>query len=358
MTWTAVRPARLLFAMIRCLVLLLLAAPAAAQTLPTAVWRRIDIPETGSHVWIYVPASLDRSQPAPLALFFHGAGSSPSPYTRLVTGAAERAGTVVAMPRSSGLGWGTATDDRTVEETLRRVRAELSIDGRRIALAGHSAGGAYAVRLAYAGAEHSAVFTLAAPFIPVSAVVDPSYTPPVRMYYGTADPNYASSYPRLRLQWERLGVPWEEDVRPGYGHNDWPEASMEAGFLFLVGKSRPAQGCVATGTALCLHGRFRVEVSWQDFSGGTGAGRIVPTGASSGSGLFWFFGPDNWELMVKVVDGCSVNGHHWVFAAATTSVRYVLTVTDTTTGRIARYENPLGVASPAITDTSAFPACP
>lgn len=339
------------------LLLLLLAVPAAAQTVPTAVWRRIDIPETGSQVWLYVPASLDRSQPAPLVLFFHGAGSSPVPYRGLVSGAAERSGAVVAMPRSSGLGWGTATDGRTVEETLRRVRAELTIDERRIALAGHSAGGAYACRLAFAGAEHSAVFTLAAPYVPVSAPADPSYTPPVRMYYGTADPNYASSYPRLRAQWERLGVPWEEDIRPGYGHGDWPEDSMDAGFLFLVGKSRPARGCVATDTALCLDGRFRAEVSWRDFSGGTGPGRVVPT-ASSGSGLVWFFAPDNWELMVKVVDGCAVNGHHWVFAAATTSVHYVLTVTDTTTGRIARYENPLGVASPAITDTIAFPACP
>lgn len=335
---------------------LLLAAPAAAQ-LPSAVWRRIDIPETGSHVWIYVPASLDRSQPAPLVLFFHGAGSSPFPYTGLVSGAAERAGAVVAMPRSSGLGWGTATDGRTVEETLRRVKAEIAVDERRIALAGHSAGGAYSYLLAYTHPGFSAVFTLASPFQPVSGVSDPSYKPPIRMYYGTADPNYASSYPRLRVQWERLGVSWEEDVRPGYGHGDWPEASMEGGFLFLVGKSRPAKGCVATDTALCLHGRFRVEVSWQDFAGVTGAGRIMPT-ASSGSGLFWFFSPDNWELMVKVVDGCSVNGHHWVFAAATTSVHYVLTVTDTTTGRVARYENPLGVASPAITDTSAFPACP
>lgn len=343
---------------LRFLLLFLFAVPATAQ-LPSAVWRRIDVPETGSSFWIYVPASLDRSQPAPLVLFFHGAGSSPTPYTGLVTGAAERAGTVVAMPRSSGLGWGTATDGRTVAETLRRVKEEIAIDERRIALGGHSAGGAYAYLLAYAGAEHSAVFTLAAPYVPVSAVADPSYRPPIRMYYGTADPNYASSYPRLKAQWDRLGVPWEEDVQPGYGHGSWPQGSMEAGFLFLAEKSRPAaaRGCVSGETALCLHGRFRVEVSWEDFSGGRGAGRAVP-GASGDSGLFWFFGPDNWEVMVKVIDGCPVNGRHWVFAAATTSVRYVLTVTDTMTGHAARYENPPGVASPAVTDTNAFSVCP
>ena len=336
----------------------LAAAPAAAQ-LPSAVWRRIDVPETGSFFWIYVPASLDRSQPASLVLFFHGAGSSPTPYTGLVSGAAERAGTVVALPRSSGLGWGTAADGRTVAETLRRVKEQVAVDERRIALSGHSAGGAYALLLALSGAEHSAVFTLASPYVPVGAVADPSYKPPVRMYYGTADPNYATAYPRLRAQWERLGVPWEEDVQPGHGHGSWPEASMEAGFLFLAGKSRPgaAQGCVPTGTALCLHGRFRVEVAWEDFSGGRGAGRAVP-GASGDSGLFWFFAADNWEVMIKVIDGCPVNGHVWVFAAATTSIRYVLTVTDTATGHIARYENALGAAAPAITDTRAFADCP
>jgi hypothetical protein len=103
-------------------------------------------------------------------------------------------------------------------------------------------------------------------------------------------------------------------------------------------------------------GRFKVEAVWRDFSGNTGAARAAAP-ASDGSGLFWFFGPDNWELLVKVLDGCSLNGQWWVFSAATTNVGYVLTVTDTRTGRSARYENPLGRSSPAITDTKAF-SCP
>ena len=70
------------------------------------------------------------------------------------------------------------------------------------------------------------------------------------------------------------------------------------------------------------------------------------------------FAPESWELLVKVLDGCAVNGRHWVFAAATTNVHYVLTVTDTSTGRSRRYENPSGVTSPAITDTETFSDCP
>ena len=53
-----------------------------------------------------------------------------------------------------------------------------------------------------------------------------------------------------------------------------------------------------------------------------------------------------------------VNGHFWVFAAATTNVEYTLRVTDTRTGAERRYPNPLGRAAPALTDTSALATCP
>ncbi|MDA8021020.1 MAG: hypothetical protein MPN21_26580 [Thermoanaerobaculia bacterium] len=78
---------------------------------------------------------------------------------------------------------------------------------------------------------------------------------------------------------------------------------------------------------------------------------------SETSGLFYFFGRDNWEVLFKVLDACTFNDRFWFFAAATTNVDYTLKVTDTMTGAEITYNNPLGVASPAITDTSAFP-CP
>ena len=83
-----------------------------------------------------------------------------------------------------------------------------------------------------------------------------------------------------------------------------------------------------------------------------------PGTSSPDSGLFWFFSPNNWEMLVKVLDGCRSNGHYWVFAAATTNVEYTLRVTDTDNGVSKQYFNPLGQASPAITDTSAFATCP
>ncbi len=116
--------------------------------------------------------------------------------------------------------------------------------------------------------------------------------------------------------------------------------------------------CSPSDTHLCLAGdRFKVEVDWLDFNGNTGSAQVVPFG-SDDSGLLYFFDPDNWEMLVKVLDTCgSPFNTFWVFAAATTNVEYTLTVTDTETGAVKEYVNPLGNPSAAITDTAAF-SCP
>ncbi len=112
------------------------------------------------------------------------------------------------------------------------------------------------------------------------------------------------------------------------------------------------------GTALCLHQeRFRVDLEWRSFDRTTGYGQVVPF-RSDDSGLLWFFQSENWEMLIKVLDGCAINDRFWVFAAATTTVEYTLTVTDTQTGAIRDYFNPLGNAAAAITDTAAFDTCP
>lgn len=116
--------------------------------------------------------------------------------------------------------------------------------------------------------------------------------------------------------------------------------------------------CTPSGTTMCLNNnRFKVEVTWQDFSGNRGNGNVVQAGTAD-SGLFWFFASSNWEMLVKVLNGCPVNGKYWVFAAATTNVGYTLTVTDLKTGATKQYTNPLGTSAAATTDTNAFPSCP
>ncbi len=209
----------------------------AASAAVSPGWLRADIPATGSYYWRYVPASLDASRPAPVILFLHGSQGTPDLYKPYVVDAAEKAGCVVAMPKSSAdSGWGLGNDEQTVAETLRLVRAELPVDPLRVALAGHSAGGAYAYLLAYAGSAYSAVFTLSAPFYAVASLADASYKPPIHMWYGTLDQNYTGALPSLEAQWTRLGVPFEEDIQTGFSHNVWPNSAMAAGFVFAVGK--------------------------------------------------------------------------------------------------------------------------
>ena len=119
-----------------------------------------------------------------------------------------------------------------------------------------------------------------------------------------------------------------------------------------------ATRCVPTDTALCLQGaRFRVEASWEDFQGGTGSGHAIPLADAENSGLLWFFSPGNVEVTVKVLNGCSVNGHWWVFLSSGSTVHYMLTVTDTATGRAWNYQNGTGEAAPLVPDTAAF-SCP
>jgi pimeloyl-ACP methyl ester carboxylesterase len=348
-------------------VLLLTALPLAA--VPQTGWTRVDLP-SGSYLWRYLPPGLDLSHPVPAVLFLHGSGGIPDKYRAFVSGAADRAGLVAILPKSStDLGWGNSQDERIVAESLAAVRSELPIDPRRVSIGGHSAGGAWAYLLAYTTRSgYSAVFSMAARFYQIDALADSSYRAPIRLYYGTEDPNYISgSYESLKRQWDRLGVPWEDEVLPGYGHNNLPTLAMANGFLFLASKTHPTgigggevADCTPGPAVLCLGGgRFQVEVTWKDFQGNVGQGSVVSggPGASDDSGLFWFFAPDNWELLVKVLDGCALNGHHWVFAAATTTVEYTVKVTDTRTGEVAIWSNPLGRSSPAVTDTDALGGC-
>lgn len=103
-------------------------------------------------------------------------------------------------------------------------------------------------------------------------------------------------------------------------------------------------------------GRFSVEIEWQDFEGTTGFGRQVV--GSSDSAVAYFFTPDNWEILIKAIDGCAFNDHHWIFLSASTNVEYTITVTDTATGATKQYFNPLGRAAEAVVDTEAFATCP
>ncbi len=115
--------------------------------------------------------------------------------------------------------------------------------------------------------------------------------------------------------------------------------------------------CVPDAETLCLQGgRFQVTGTWRDFEGAEGPFRFVPS--TDDSGLAWFFSESNVEVLIKVLNGCPLNGHFWVFFAASTNVGFTIEVTDLQAGVGRTSENPSGVVPLATTDVTAFATCP
>ena len=118
--------------------------------------------------------------------------------------------------------------------------------------------------------------------------------------------------------------------------------------------------CVPADDTLCLlDDRFQVRVQWrnQHSSGEHGIGHAAPFPGSQKTGTFWFFNDANVELIVKALDGETVNGNFWLFYGALSDVEYWLTVVDTATGGSKTYHNQPGELC-GVPDTGAFPGDP
>jgi hypothetical protein len=118
--------------------------------------------------------------------------------------------------------------------------------------------------------------------------------------------------------------------------------------------------------AVTLLGRYRVSIAWETPEGTTGDASPVALRTTAllpvdvdASALFTYFDPTNWETLVKVLDGCAINGHRWVFLAAATDVAFTLTVDDLESDLPPySYDSPAGSFTPPLTDTSAIPCVP
>lgn len=121
---------------------------------------------------------------------------------------------------------------------------------------------------------------------------------------------------------------------------------------YVIGNPIPNENGV------CLNGRFLV---WIDnvSNSSSGLGNPVRFG-SSDTGIFWFFSPTNYELMIKVLNGCGINNRYWVYGAGLTDQAHRIRVFDTEhpAAGIKSYSRNQGSPAPAITDSSAFATCP
>ncbi|MCZ7650030.1 MAG: trypsin-like peptidase domain-containing protein [Thermoanaerobaculia bacterium] len=126
----------------------------------------------------------------------------------------------------------------------------------------------------------------------------------------------------------------------------------------------PALGpCLRDAATACLlGGRFEVRVGWSTLVG-SGVARVMAFGGeraeSDQSAFFYFFDdqPENFEMGVKVLDGCPINGRFWIFVSGLTNQGFEVAVRDSATGAIRRYANPQGTYPQTVGDTDALP-CP
>ncbi len=126
-----------------------------------------------------------------------------------------------------------------------------------------------------------------------------------------------------------------------------------AGLASLERRSAGAStDCEPGGTALTLAGGYRVSMCYETYAGDTGD--ALDWGLdSSQSALLYFFERNNAEVLIKVLDGCGVNGHRWVFVAPVTDLAFNLRV-ESPDGEVWTHTNRLGQTADAASDTSAF----
>ncbi len=112
--------------------------------------------------------------------------------------------------------------------------------------------------------------------------------------------------------------------------------------------------CPAASDLACTgDGRFRWLAGWRDFANRQGAGQV--SAAIPGAAAFWFFAPENLELVGKTFDGSAVNGFSWTYLAALSNLETSLTLFDVATEAHADYTSPLGQFT-SLGDVRSLPA--
>jgi uncharacterized repeat protein (TIGR01451 family) len=138
-----------------------------------------------------------------------------------------------------------------------------------------------------------------------------------------------------------------------------PSAAPAAAAQTRSAGTQADAGCTNDGTTLCIAGRFQVRVTYETTQSGgkSGSGQAMPltTLNLDRGGIFWFFDDTNPEMLIKVLDACTLENTYWVFFSATTNVGFTVTVLDTSNGHTAVYHNQDLTAAVPVQDTSALP---
>ncbi len=148
-----------------------------------------------------------------------------------------------------------------------------------------------------------------------------------------------------------IGLPGEHEASDGLRQ----VAPYVAAYKRSKQREAPRYPCAETEDSDCMaDGRFTVRASYRHpGAAGSEPARIRDVYLGDTATLFYFFSADNPELLVKVLDGCALNGHYWVFGSAATDLNYGLRVWDARLRVEKRYFRTKW--NPLISDVEAFP---
>ncbi len=186
----------------------------------------------------YVPRPGDAAEPRPLLVMLHGAGGAASDIMPLAKEEAERRGVLVLAPDSRGGTWdvvgrGYGPDVDFLDRALDQVFRAHSVDPRRVAVAGFSDGGSYALLL---GLANGSFFSDILAFSPGFAA--PSRTegrPRVFISHGRTDAVLPIDRCGRRLASTLKAAGYDVDYREFGGGHVVPSDLVEAAFDRFLG---------------------------------------------------------------------------------------------------------------------------
>lgn len=117
---------------------------------------------------------------------------------------------------------------------------------------------------------------------------------------------------------------------------------VEAETLSFAAGADDAGLCAPGDETLCLlGGRIEATARWRNQrTGAEGTGKAASLGDRTGT--FYFFRPDNVEVIVKALDGSAINGAYWVFLGSLSDLEYWVDVRHPASGQLRTIYNPPG----------------
>lgn len=185
-----------------------------------------------------------------------------------------------------------------------------------------------------------------------------------------ADPSSASE---IRIERRQPGGVFQEIASLEVGVESFTDSGLPGGatFQYRIGAvgtdGVPVFSGIAAGAtdgvtascddtnALCLDGgRFEASVEWHRPSAAADGTRRMLLPEAPRSGLFSSPRSSDPQLLINLLDGCNVNGHHWLYLATVADAELTVKVRDTQTGRTWAWFNPAGSVAAPVRDVEAF----